>query len=387
MRRSSEEGHQSLIKVLITTPNLNTAGSGKVIANLVRGLDEGRFQASLAVESDSGALYQELIDEGFEIHVLPFHASARPYMTLPARVLRLARPIRPQGFHLWHSFHYLDDYTEPLVARASGARAWIYTKKSMSWGSRGWLVRSLLATRIAVDNTTMPETMFNRAGLRRRIRLIPHGIVPQEFEAPSKPATVLRNRLNIGPDQLIIGCVANLVPIKGHSTLIEAFSALTNTHLVLAGRSIHDDYSRQLKQDCEHLGLLERVHFLGNVEDVSSFLGGLDIFALPTLLPGEGCPVALLEAMAASRACVASDVPGCRDVIENGISGLLVPPGSPQALASALQELAASSQDRVQLGKAAHARATSRYTVRKEVEAYEALYSEVVAEKAFFKHK
>ena len=167
-----------MISILFTTPNLDTAGSGKVIVNLIRGLDKKRFQPSLAVQSDAGSLFSELVEEGLDVRVVPLYTSAKPYASLPRRVFQLSRKMKSQRFDIWHSFHYLDDYTEPLVAKASGARAWVYTKKSMSWGSRAWLVRSYLATRIAVDNTTMPTAMFNRAGLRKRIQLIPHGVVP-----------------------------------------------------------------------------------------------------------------------------------------------------------------------------------------------------------------
>jgi glycosyltransferase involved in cell wall biosynthesis len=92
----------------------------------------------------------------------------------------------------------------------------------------------------------------------------------------------------------------------------------------------------------------------------------------------EGCPVALLEAMSCGRACVATDVPGSRDLLEHGQSGLIVPPEDPGALAVALRQFAASPGLRQQMGRAARQRVLDHFTIEKEVAAHEALYAEVL---------
>jgi glycosyltransferase involved in cell wall biosynthesis len=122
------------------------------------------------------------------------------------------------------------------------------------------------------------------------------------------------------------------------------------------------------------------VHFLGALADVPALHAELDMFVLPTLgrMRMEGCPVALLEAMACSLPCVATDIPGAQDVIEAGISGLLVPPEEPEALAEAIGSLLQSAELRRRLGDAARKRILARYTIEREVADYEALYSEIL---------
>src|SRR5262249_3166864 len=171
------------------------------------------------------------------------------------------------------------------------------------------------------------------------------------------------------------------VPIKGHPTLIEAMVHAPGVHLWLAGRELDEGYASALRRQVAEAGLADRVAFLGGVDDVPAFLAELDVFALPTPT-GEGCPVALLEAMASGLACVAADVPGSRDVIENGRSGILVPPRDAAEMGRALQSLARDAGRRCELGAAGRARALEHFSIPGEVAAYEAMYSEVLGETA-----
>ncbi|NLB71755.1 MAG: glycosyltransferase family 4 protein, partial [Chloroflexi bacterium] len=93
------------------------------------------------------------------------------------------------------------------------------------------------------------------------------------------------------------------------------------------------------------------------------------------------CPVALLEAMACGKACVATDVPGSRDIIEDGVSGLLVEPENAIDLASAIQRLINDRQFRERIGKAARIRIEEHFSIEKEVAAHEKLYEEILAGK------
>jgi glycosyltransferase involved in cell wall biosynthesis len=114
----------------------------------------------------------------------------------------------------------------------------------------------------------------------------------------------------------------------------------------------------------------------------SALLAEADIFALPTWAKWrmEGCPVALLEAMACGKACVATDIPGSRDLVEPGTSGLLAAPQDPLALAGALRQLAASPTLRRQLGAAARRRVLDHFTIEREVAAHQALYDEILGD-------
>ena len=367
-------------RILFTIPNFITAGSGQVLVNIAERLDRSRFQPSVCVLKTGGMLEERIHAHGIPLLELPFAVAPRPLAGLPARLWRAAGRFRSYHFDLWHSWHYSDDYTEPLIARLVGARAWIYTKKAMVWGSRAWVVRSLLATRIPAMNTAMIERFFSHPVLRRKTQLLPPSVNTEEFQ-PGVPARLaVRQNLGVGKDEFLIGCVAHLVAVKGHPTLLRPLAGVPGAHLLLAGRALEEDYVRELHKLCSDLQIGDRVHFLGALADVPALHAELDMFVLPTLgrMRMEGCPVALLEAMACSLPCVATDIPGAQDVIEAGISGLLVPPEEPEALAEAIGSLLQSAELRRRLGDAARKRILARYTIEREVADYEALYSEIL---------
>lgn len=369
------------IRILFTIPNFITAGSGRAMLNIVGRIDREKYAPAVCVLRKGGALDREVEDLGFPLLEAPFAIQARPLNSLLLRVRAAAREFQPYHFHLWHSFHYSDDYTEPLIARFSGARGWIYTKKNMGWNRRSWYLRTILATRIGAQNTDMLRTFFADRALRGRVRLIPPTIDPDYYQ-PGVPRRLhLRERLGIPPESPLVGTVAHLVPVKGHPTLLQAVARLPEVHLLLAGKPLDLEYATLLKQMAADLDITNRVHFLGDIHDVPGLLVELDVFVLPTWARWrmEGCPVALMEAMACERACVATDIPGSRDLIEHRKTGWLVPPEDSDALASGIKRLASDRELSHFLAIAARERVVRSFSLEQEVAAYEQLYSEIVS--------
>lgn len=366
------------INILYTIPNFITAGSGRVLVNIALGLNREKFSPTIYVSRRGGLIEAELEAAGIPVIEAPFTVPAKPYLGLLGRCKAAARAFKPDGFDLWHSFHYADDYTEPFIARLAGARAWIYTKKSMMWGTRAWVVRSLLAKHIIADNQDMPALFFDKFRLADKVRVIHHGVDTTHFKPVQVDRAAYRAALDLPPQAALVGLVAHLVPVKGHTDLIDAAALCPSIHLVFAGRANDTTFFKQLKAKANHLGLERRVHFLGNVADIAAFHAQMDIVALPSLSRGEGCPVALLEAMACAKACIATDVPGSRDLIQDGVSGLLVTPEDPYSLAQAIQRLVDDPSLRQRLGAAARQRMEEHFTIEHEVAAHEKLYEEIL---------
>ena len=159
--------------------------------------------------------------------------------------------------------------------------------------------------------------------------VIPNGIDTSRF-IPGDPADA-RRRMELPVVSPIIGCAARLESVKGHRFLLEAVARLPPViHLALAGGgSLRED----LKQRTIELGIEERVHFLGLVEDMPTFHQAIDVFCLPS--EKEGLPLSPLEAQACGIPAVLTDVGGCREAVCEE-TGYLVPPNSPASLASAL---------------------------------------------------
>ena len=211
-----------------------------------------------------------------------------------------------------------------------------------------------------------------------RVVRIPNGVDLTRFcPDPDARSATARRRLGLPAGPLLV-FAGRLDPQKGLHTLLGAMHspvlAAAGVRLLLLG----DGPQRaELAQAVQHGGLAGRVQFQGVVEDVAPYLRAGDIFAFPTL--GEGMPNALLEAMASGLPCVASAIGGCRDVITNDETGLLVPAGDASAFQGALERLVKSSAMRERLGGAARQDAVSRFGLERMVDRYEACYRAVMA--------
>ncbi len=344
--------------------------------NIIERLDRQEFTPSICIQRRGGKLEVEIERQGISLLEAPFTTAPRPYTTLPYRCWKLAQTFRPHGFKLWHSFHYSDDYTEPLIARFAGCRNWIYTKKNMMWRGRAWKVRTYLARAIAAQNQDMLRDFFAADRTRRKVSLVPRGVDIAKFSVNGSAMK------EAAPDGLVtVTCVAQLVPRKGHPMLLEAAARNSRIVVQIAGAAMDEQYTEQLERQVQALGIPDRVRFLGPVADVVSLLHNSDIFALPTNEQAEGCPVALLEAMACGLPCVATDVPGSRDVIESGVNGLLTPAGDAERFAHALDSVVADPALRATLGSNARRRVEEHYHLGVEVARHEAIYHSLLGER------
>lgn len=189
---------------------------------------------------------------------------------------------------------------------------------------------------------------------------IPNGCDVLAIRARVKAVRQLRP----SSSKTVIGMIARLNPIKDQTTLIHAFQILhqdfPNTELWLVGDGA--DRAR-LEQLCQRMQVSNEVKFWGSRSDIPELLGKMDIYAFSTT-EAEGFGIALIEAMAAALPVVASDVPACREVLDNGGVGILVPPQDANAMAKALEILLLSSDQRQRWGQLAYHRAVEHYSIQ-----------------------
>lgn len=202
------------------------------------------------------------------------------------------------------------------------------------------------------------------------IRTIPNGI-PER--AGDRDRT--RAELGVAPDEILLLAVGSLTERKGHAILLDALArvhaAAPQLRWRLAIAGIGPEQQRLEEKRAAH-GFQDRVQLLGARNDVHDLQAAADIFVMPSLW--EGLPLAILEAMFAGNAILASRTSGIPEAITDGANGLLVPPGDVDALAAALERLMADSDLRSSLGDAALADARRRFTIAAMTDAYEALY-------------
>jgi len=240
------------------------------------------------------------------------------------------------------------------------------------------LLSRLTHRAIAVSASTRDFLVEQRHVPASKVQLIWNGAPLEEFSnCPPEAGRALRARLGLKEDELVVGSIGRLSLQKGHRYLLEAFATLRRetpgVRLLLVGDG---DQEQALRQQAASLALGTDVVFAGHRSDVPVVLAAIDVFAIASTY--EGTPLALFEALAAGRAIVSTAVDGCREVLQDGVTGLLVPPADPPALAVALGRMKAASLRR-ELARAARQAATG-YDIRTCVGKMEALYDEVLEE-------
>lgn len=234
------------------------------------------------------------------------------------------------------------------------------------WSHRG--------CRVTIGNS--PSVIDHLAGMARiprsRLRLVRGGI----DGAPLREAAAIeRTSLGVGDHDPIVLWTGRLDPVKGLSVLLKAFASVhrqTGAHLMLAGGgSLRGSLSRQISR----LRLEHSAHLLGVRDDIMALLKTADLFVFPS--SAEGLPNALLEAMAARCPIVATDVPGCRDLIEHEKTGLLVRYGDTDALAAAIVRLLRDRHTADRLAVRAAKVVERDWSIRATLDAYESIYREI----------
>jgi len=324
---------------------------------------------------------------GWDVHVVSFRpaeiAGARVhyvegferlgrlrYLLHARRVRRLVRQLQPDVLHALHltSYGFLAGLCDVRPSLTS------------VWGTDileapGWSPLHLFFTRFALaraDHVTATGLRLASATLRyapraKPVTVIPYGIDLARFRPPARNGAT--------PDEVVIGSVARLSREKGLDVLLVAVTQLIEhgaaVRIVLAGDGPE---RKRLARLAGKLGIARRVDFRGEVphEQVPAVLAQLDIFVLPSRAEGFG--VAALEAAAMELPVVASDVHGLPDVVDDGRSGLLVPPGDVAGLAGALDRLVADAGLRAEMGRAGRSLVERRYRWEENTGQMERLY-------------
>lgn len=386
------------MKILRIITRLNVGGPARHVALLNAGLEARGHRTLLvygALDTGEASLEGPAIESGIplvRVEDLGRHVRATSDLRAFVAVLRLIFRERPDVVHthtakagtlvrlaaliynatrrrhglalVVHTFHghVFEGYFSPLANRLVR------------------LIERTLARLTDVIITISPRqqhdivTRFAVAPAAKTV-VVPLGLdLDQLLEMPDGAAD-LRATIGGSPTDVIVGYAGRMVPVKDLPTLIRAFARaqadVPALRLVLAGDGPERPHAEALAR--EH-GIAERVHFMGWVDDLPRFYATLDIFALSSL--NEGTPVAAIEAMAAARPVVSTDVGGVPDVVEHDTTGLLVLSRDVAAFSAALVALARDRSRRVSMGLVGRERARTRYSHRRLVDEIEALYEQ-----------
>ena len=306
----------------------------------------------------------------------------------PRAVISLASLIHRERFDIVHSHHY-----EPtLIAAAAvtlnpGARLVLgrhYSdaiyRNTVGAKRKAMLVAEAACNRRAarlVVPSTMIERLLRAQGVRSdKITVIPYGFEEEKFRVDHRDVETVRRELGL-PGRFSIGTFARLYHDKGHRYLLKAMPSIVRAHpevlLLLAGEGAERS---ALESQVDNLRLRDHVRFLGWRKDRLALMAAVDLVVQPTLQ--EAFSQAMIEPLWLGRPLVMTDVSGARDVLEDGVNAVVLPPADTAALRDALLRLAADADLRIRLGHAAK-NVRKRLSVTSIVPFYEAVYGDVVS--------
>lgn len=339
-------------------------GTKKHLLDLCRGLDPARFEitAALSFARDPSPQETRAALEAAGVAVLDIPMQRGPSPTGDRRARRALRDlIRDLSPDVVHTHSTKAGLLGRTACRQAGFHRVLYTPHGFSFQMNvagplrlayAEVERSLARCThriVAVCESERELALRWRICEPEQCVVIPNGI---EFEPPPPVVRAAKlEKLGLTPDVKLILCVGDLRPQKGHLYAVGALPAVLarypNAVLAIAGAG---ELEHSLRLRAKALGVSKQLLLLGPRKDVSEFLICCDVFCQPSLW--EGCPYAVIEAAGMGCAVVGSAVPGITDLVRDGVTGWLTPPGDSEALAGALLSALEDRQERRRRGRA-----------------------------------
>jgi glycosyltransferase involved in cell wall biosynthesis len=356
--------------VIMLTWSFVAGGSETYALTVARNLDRQLFTPILCALDQGGALEEEI--KRLQIPHYVMHRKPGIQLGLMWRLFRL---FRRNKVRVVHTHHFNQLFYSFIGAKLCGARL-IHTEHSIEAYKRPKLrmalrLMSYFCHRIVVIGDDGARVMREDVGIPpQKLQIILAGVDLDSFGQPREQA---RNELDIDTDVPVAAIVARLSSEKNHRNLLEAWKQVV-THipqalLVMAGDGPEKE---SLVEEITRLGLNDNVRMLGVRRDVARILAASNLFVLSS--DREGLPVSVLEAMAASRPVVATDVGDLSKVVKEGETGFLVPPKDSAAMAKALTTLLIEPEQAIRLGNTGR-EAVESFGIAPMVEAHQKLYT------------
>lgn len=314
--------------------------------------------------------------EGFRVLCPPLVRGLNPLAQRRAYA-ELRRMFREERFDLVHAHMPISGFLARAAARAEGVARIAYTGHGFLFRQPGPLWRKALG--FAVERAagrwtdtflTVSEedaALARRLGVHRGAVATGNGRDPALFRPDPAARAAVRAELGAGEGECVVVGVSRLVRHKGWPELLEAMESVPNATLWVVGERLPSDHGADLSPafDRARAALGPRLRLLGYRHDVARVLAASDVFCLPSHF--EGLPMSVIEAMLTGLPVVATDIPGPREQVVDGETGLLVPPMQAALLAAALGRLASDPALRQALGAKGRARALDLYTEERVV--------------------
>lgn len=362
------------MNVLQVVNSLECGGLEKLVIHLTQKLNEEGTNTLIACLGSGGELAEEARKKGLRVICL----NKRPGLDLFV-VLRLSALIHRERIDVVHTHNFPPLMYGTLAARLANVKV-MNTRHGRAERSAKPLIWKLNHRIAAVSEDAKTEMLRHNVIDPAKVSVIYNAVNPADFNLNNDEHVrqLYRKKLGISPETLLLGIVARLAQEKDHLTLIKAFEQvarkLHNVELLIIGDG---PLLSEVKRFARNYEVEHKVRFLGFRDDIPLLLNILNVFVLSSKM--EGISMTLLEAMAAAKPIVATDVGGNPEVVDNGRTGLLVSVGNPEAMAAALLKILQNPELAAQMGTAGRKRLEGKFDLGRMIDSYTKLYEEMVA--------
>jgi len=362
--------------VVHVDPERGFSGGESQVFLLMEGLRARHGVRSILYGQPGSRPVEEAIKRGFVARAFPMRNDADV-----GAILRATKHLRADKPDLVHLHTGRANWLGGWAARRAGIPA-LSTRRMDRTLKIGWSTRTIYSklVRRVVAISPAVERVLHDAGVPSAMTSVIWSSVDVNALRPSRSRATIRAELGLADGELLLLGVAQLTHRKGYDLALDALAALPTEglppwRLLLAGDG---PALAELSQQATQLALDARVRFLGARDDVPDLHAAADVFLMPSR--SEGLGIAALEAMAAGTPVLAAAVGGLAEAVVHEETGLLVPPDDAAALGDALQRLLAEGPLRARLAAAGPRRIAETFSAETMVDAYVALYDEILAE-------
>lgn len=229
----------------------------------------------------------------------------------------------------------------------------------------GVLLANQFVDHVVVNSQATKDAFGESGGDLKKTSIIYNGIDASRFDSiDDHEVAELRNSLGLA-DNKIVGVFSRLTPWKGQHILLETLGHLPEVHALLVGGALFQDdkaYERSLRNLAERMGITERVHFLGFRDDVPRLMKAVDIVLHSSTSP-EPFGRVIVEGMLANKPVIATGAGGAKEIIDDGVDGLLIPPNNPMAMVNAINRLVADPGSTEKMARTGYQMARKRFSV------------------------
>lgn len=367
------------IKLLKIVTNFNIGGTERQFTNLALRIDSSRFELHLGCLQNYGELLEEI--ETLDIPRPEFRIGSLYGLKTMRQAMRLMRYIRRNLIQVVHSYgFYANVFTVP-AARLAGTPivvASIRDTGDILTPNQRRVQRAVcrLADCVLVNAEAIRQTLIAEGYNSQKIVVIRNGIVSSKFERTQRGAG-LRQELGLLPSHRLVMVSSRLNRMKGIEYFLDAAAIVASRFPDVRFLIVGDGANRsELQKRSQRLGLDQWVVFTGFRTDVPDLLSEATISVLPSL--SEGLSNSLLESMASGVPVIAANVGGNPEIIEHGVSGLLVPPRDAGALAGAMSSLLADADLTSRFGQAGRRRVSELFSMERSVGETERFYERLM---------